>query len=76
MRLFQNLKLNKNDIFDARTQQLRNICSAAIDLVNELSAVDFGVSKIDKKDWEKVIAFDKENNHRYHRDKDLKESSS
>ena len=62
IRLFNDLNVKRNDAFDARAQQLRDVCSSAIELVNVLESIDFGVKKTDPQKWPEVQRFDKEVN--------------
>ncbi len=66
VRLFRDLNLNRDDIFDARAQQLRNVCSATIELIMVLNKSDIGVGRIKDSDLKIIRDFDQKNNARFY----------
>jgi len=70
VRLFQDLQVSRDNKFDARVQQLRNICSAGVALVEVLSEVDEGLRPTREKEWDEVKKFDRDNNPRFYEKKE------
>ena len=54
IRLFQDLNLTRDDAFDARAQQLRDVCSSAIALVQTFEDVGFGAKKVERAEWQPI----------------------